>query len=123
MTDTELIFVYNANSGVFAGIKDLIHKSVSLKTYGCNLCVLTYSGVSMKQEWKDFIESLPIEATFLHKDEFAKLYPRYTMTAYPVSFKKEDGVLKEFISTDEINKQKSLERLKQLVKEKISAST
>ncbi len=117
-----IIFVYNADSGVFAGIKDLVHKSVSPKTYGCNLCGLTYGGVSMKQDWKEFIKSLPVKVTFFHKDEFTKLYPQYTTVTYPMAFKKTGRVLREFISTDEINKQKSLEQLMQLVKEKISTS-
>lgn len=116
----ELIFVYNATSGIFSGIKDLIHKSVSPKTYGCNLCGLTYTGASMKQEWGKFIESLPIKVTFLHKDEFIKQYPKYALTTYPVVFKKQDSLLKEFISVNEINQQKSLEDLKQLVQNKIS---
>lgn len=115
----ELIFIYNATSGIFAGLKDLIHKSVSPKTYGCNLCSLTYKGTSVKQEWKEFIESLPIKATFLHKDEFVKLYPRYALTIYPVVFKKQGGILKEFISANEINQQKTLDRLQKLVKDKL----
>jgi len=114
----ELIFVYNANSGVFAGLKDLIHKSVSPKTYGCNLCGLTYGGASMKQEWREFLDSLPVKVIFLHKDEFAKQYPRYAMTTYPVVFKKENGILKEFIYTDEINHQKTLDALQKLVRDK-----
>jgi len=118
--NTQLIFVYNATSGIFAGIKDLVHKSVSPKTYGCNLCGLTYSGVSMKGEWKDFVASLPIKTTFLHKDEFAKKYPQYSMTFYPSVFLKEDTTLREIISAEEINKQHDLEELKQLVNSKLS---
>lgn len=118
--DRELIFIYNADSGIFQGIKDLIHKSVSPKTYGCNLCGLTYSGAYMRQEWKKFINSLPVKTTFLHKDEFAKLYPKLAMTTYPVVFKKDGGILKEFLSTNQINKQNTLEGLKTLVKNTIA---
>ncbi|MBI2031036.1 MAG: hypothetical protein HYT08_00275 [Candidatus Levybacteria bacterium] len=117
----ELIFVYNADSGFFNSIKDLIHKSVSPKTYGCNLCGLTFSGASMKQEWREFLDSLPIRATFLHKDEFTKQYPKYAMITYPVVFKKENGILKGFIYTDEINQQKTLETLQKLVRDKMQA--
>jgi len=118
--NSNFIFVYNANSGVFEGIKDLIHKSVSPKTYGCNLCGLTFSGASMKREWREFIDNLAVKTTFLHKDEFVRKYPRYAMTTYPAVFIKIDGLLKEFISTDEINKLSDLGDLKQLVQNKIS---
>jgi len=111
----ELVFVYNADSGIFSGIKDLVHKSVSPKTYRCNLCGLTFGGISMKQEWKEFIKNLPIKVAFLHKDKFIKTYPQLASVSYPVVFKKEGKTLKEFISPDEINKQKSLEDLKKLV--------
>lgn len=111
----ELVFVYNADSGIFSGIKDLVHKSVSPKTYECNLCGLTYGGISMKQDWKEFVENLPIKVAFLHKDEFIKKYPQLASVSFPVVFKKEGKTLEEFISSDEINKQKSLEDLKKLI--------
>ncbi len=115
----ELIFVYNANSSIFSQLGDLVHKTISPKTYGCNLCGLTYSGISQKNEWKAFINTLPLKAEFLHKDEFRKKYPKYAMTFYPAVFKKEDDVLSEFISADEINKQKSLQDLENFVQKKI----
>ncbi|PIZ63013.1 hypothetical protein COY16_02980 [Candidatus Roizmanbacteria bacterium CG_4_10_14_0_2_um_filter_39_13] len=117
--NTELVFVYNADSGIFSSIKDSIHKSISPKTYGCNLCGLTYGKLSMKDEWKTFIKGLTFKTEFLHKDEFKKKYPKYAMTFYPAVFKKEGAQLFPFISADEINKQKSLEELKQLIQNKI----
>jgi len=119
----ELIFVYNANSSIFSQLGDLVHKTISPKTYGCNLCGLTYSGISQKDEWKTFINKLPLKAVFLHKDQFAKQYPRYAMTTYPVVFRKMDGLLKKFISTDEINQQKTLEALQKLVRNKFSKTS
>lgn len=117
----EIIFVYNANSSIFSQLGDLVHKTISPKTYGCNLCGLTYSGINQKNEWKTFINTLPIKAEFLHKDEFRKKYPKYAMTFYPAVFKKENGVLSEFISVDEINKQKTLVGLEKLVREGVMA--
>lgn len=116
----ELLFVYNAGSGVFAGIKDLVHKSVSPQTYGCNLCGLTYGGVSMKQDWKRFIDTLPIKVTFLHKDEFAKLYPKFAQIQLPAAFKKDGENLEEYITATEINNQHTLTDLQRLVESKIS---
>ncbi|MBI2028232.1 MAG: hypothetical protein HYT07_01350 [Candidatus Levybacteria bacterium] len=113
-----LLFVYNADSSLFNQIGDLIHKTISPKTYQCNLCGLTYSGISMKSGWKDFINSLPIKAVFLHKDEFLKQYPNMQNTNFPIAFTKQNNNLVELISTQEINQAKSLEELEKLILEK-----
>lgn len=114
-----LIFVYNAKSSIFAQALDLVHKTISPQTYQCRLCSLTYSGVSVKKEWIEFLQKTPCLAHFLHKDEFEKQYPGYAAKSYPVVFKIENGELFEFIPADEINKQESLQDLKNLVKNKI----
>ncbi len=67
-----LMFVYNADSGMFNTLSDMAHKVFSPRTYSCNLCALTHSTFSMRDEWKEFIESLGVELEFLHRDEFRK---------------------------------------------------
>lgn len=119
-SDKLVLFVYNADSSLFNQVGDLIHKTVSPKTYQCNLCGLTYSGISMKNDWKDFIRSLPIKTEFLHKDEFLKQYPDRQNITLPTAFVKEEDLLIELITTKEINQQKNLEDLKILVKDKIN---
>ena len=116
----KLIFVYNADSSLFNQIGDLIHKTISPKTYQCNLCGLTYFGVSMKDEWKDFINALSLPAEFLHRDEFLKQFPSMKDTTLPQAFIKQNANLVELISTQEINQAKNLEELKQLVQRKVS---
>lgn len=115
----KLLFVYNADSSLFNQVGDLIHKTISPQTYQCNLCTLTYSGVSLKKDWKDFINSLPIETDFLHKDEFLKQYPDKQRATFPVAFVRSDNSLTELISTQEINQQKNLVGLQNLVKTKL----
>ena len=68
----QLLFVYNASSNLFSTVTDFAHKILSPSTYQCRLCALTYGNFSIKQEWKSFIESLPVKAVFLYKDEFEK---------------------------------------------------
>jgi len=50
----KIIFVYNADSSVFAQVSDAVKKIVAPGTYQCNLCRITYGAVSMKDEWKTF---------------------------------------------------------------------
>lgn len=114
----KLIFVYNADSSFFNQIGDLIHKTVSPATYQCRLCGLTYSGVSQNRDWKTFINTLPIKADFLHKDEFTKQYPQYSSIQFPAVFLKTDKEITEFISASKINQQKTLNDLKTLVSTK-----
>ena len=70
-----LLFVYNADSGPVSAILDAVHKIVSPQTYACSLCFITYGAVSMRKEWKEYIERLPYPAEFLHRDEFRARWP------------------------------------------------
>ncbi|MBI2012249.1 hypothetical protein HYS91_05795 [Candidatus Daviesbacteria bacterium] len=116
----KLLFVYNADSSLFNQLGDLIHKTLSPKTYQCNLCGLTYSGTRMKSDWKQFVDSLPIQTEFLHKDEFFRRFPDQKSITFPIAFIQENGSLGKIISTQEINQAKNLEELKQLVQGKVS---
>jgi hypothetical protein len=78
---------------------------------------LTYGNFSIKQGWKSFIESLPVEAIFLHKDEFTH---RYKMdAALPSIFIQSNALIEKFISRYEIERCRSLEELKKLIVQKI----
>ena len=109
-----LIFVYNADSGIFNSISDTANKIISPSTYRCNLCKITYGIVNEKDEWKSFISNLPYKINFLHKNEFNKKYPN-VKEKLPAVFKILGNKTILLISADEINKCKSLSDLKKLV--------
>jgi hypothetical protein len=69
-----LIFVYNADSGVFNLAADIAHKIFSPQTYSCNLCAITHSTFRMKNEWRDYLATLKVPFEFLHADEFKAEY-------------------------------------------------
>ena len=79
----EIIFVYNAKSGILNGILDSLHKLSSPKTYPCELCQLTYGLTSMNREWKSYLRSVPYDVTFLHLDELSSDLPK---VEFPVVF-------------------------------------
>lgn len=116
-----LLFVYNADSSIFDQVKDAFHKSVFPNSYQCNLCGLTYGAVSMNNEWKEFIKKLAIKSDFLHKDEFRKNYPQLGSIELPAVFLISDITPKEIITAQEINQQKTLENLKDLVLQKVNS--
>jgi hypothetical protein len=75
MSAKKLLFVYNADSGFFGAMSDYAHKIISPNTYECNLCMITYSMMGMKKQWKEFLEEQNDDIEFLHKDEFNKSHP------------------------------------------------
>lgn len=70
-----LIFVYNANAGIVAGIMDSIHKTVSPATYECSLCAITYGAFAMDRKWKAWIKALPMPVVFHHRPDFRIAFP------------------------------------------------
>ena len=71
-----VIFVYNADSGLFNTVTDIAHKIFSPSTYSCQLCQLTHSYFSVREQWQQFLSELDYHMEFLHKDEFQEKYNR-----------------------------------------------
>ena len=103
----ELIFVYNADSGILNLVKDAAHKLLRPETYPCSLCALTYGAVSEKRRWREFRNNDKRNMRFLHKDEFeAEFGERYE---YPVVLKQysssgETRMLSVLLDQKELNK-------------------
>jgi hypothetical protein len=110
----QLVFVYNADSGMFNTLTDIAHKVFSPQTYECNLCAISHSYLSERSEWKEFIEELGVECEFLHRDEFLKKYTSEEKT-FPVILELVDGALKPSLSTDKINACKTMDDLKEAI--------
>ena len=115
---TKLIFVYNADSGLFNSLSDTAHKLFSPETYSCNLCAITYGSLGMKKEWKEFLNSINIPMEFLHRNE---LTDKYGINSFdlPVILIKENGTPQVLINSELINACKSIDDLKELIKSKV----
>ncbi len=109
-----LIFVYNADSGVFNALTDVAHKVFSPQTYPCNLCAITHSTLGMRKEWKLFLDSLDRPLEFLHADE---LKIRYGMAdiLLPIIFEKEGEKMEMLVNAELINTCRTINDLKQLI--------
>ena len=114
-----LLFVYNADSTFFAQVSDFTHKLIAPKTYGCNLCMITYGLFEMKGEWKEFLDTLSQRKIFLHRDEFVKKYSSYARVQLPAIFVISNGVVNELVSAQEINHEKAIAGLKKLLLAKL----
>lgn len=120
MDKPTLIFVYNADSGFVNTLLDIGHKIVSPQTYSCNLCAITHSTFSMRDEWKNFVADLGVPVEFLHRDELAQRHGLRDVKL-PAIFRKAGNGLQEWITQEEINRCTSIEELKRLVEQKLKA--
>ncbi|MGF1600563.1 MAG: GTPase [Thermosynechococcaceae cyanobacterium] len=106
---TQLIFVYNADSGGLNTLFDIAHKVVAPETYSCSLCMLTHGVLSERTAWKVFRESSSIPMTFLHRDEFEKLYE--PQPSYPVVLHEQEDQLEILLTTEALQELPTVEAL------------
>jgi hypothetical protein len=122
MSKIKLLFVYNADSGLFNTVTDIAHKLLSPKTYACNLCSITHGVFSVRESWLKFLEELDAECEFLHKDEFLKVNPDIS-DSLPAIFKMENNQPEIFLDAENINKLASVDDLRQAIMDKFYLDT
>jgi hypothetical protein len=113
-----LVFVYNAEGGLFNALSDMAHKIFSPETYQCNLCALTHGSFRMRRSWKQFLGSLEAKPEFLHADELREGYGLRDVPL-PAIFQKRDGVLEPLIDSSKINACRTLDDLERLITESL----
>jgi len=116
----KVIFVYNADSGLFNLLSDMAHKVISPDTYNCQLCRLTHGHFGMRDQWHDYLQTLDSEIEFLHRDEFIKKYPEHD-AELPALFICRENVIELLVAASTISSCSTMEMLIQQVNEKISA--
>ena len=109
-----LIFVYNADSGLFNTVIDIAHKILSPETYACDLCALTHDTFKVREDWVKFLKTLNADCAFLHRDEFRALYSQADV-ALPAVFKKTSDGLEPWIDAEALRKCASLNDLKHVL--------
>jgi len=115
-----IVFVYNADSGLFNTLTDIAHKIFSPQTYECNLCAITYGNFAIRDEWRQFLETLDTGLEFLHRDELLRDYGRADVKL-PAIFRKSAAGLQLWITAEEINGCRELAELQRLIAGKLAA--
>ena len=110
-----LIFVYNAQSGVFNSLIDYFHKMISPSTYECSLCSLTYNNYGQVKAWKQFIRSLNIPIYFKYSDHLSEI-GLDKKTKLPIVVNIDLNVV---ASEEEINACKTIDDLIEVIRKKI----
>ena len=117
-TKPTLVFVYNAESGLFNTLSDVAHKMFAPQTYACNLCALTHSTFRMRREWREFLQSLDARLEFLHADELRDRYG-LTQLSLPSILRRRGATLEELIDAAAINSCRTMDDLKRLIIERM----
>ena len=110
-----LVFVYNADSGVFNTLADIAHKLISPASYQCNLCNLTHGYFNMRDVWIEFLHDLESDVEFLHRDEYIRQYGESEI-GLPAIFVKESEQLKLWIDKEVINQVASTDELMEMIR-------
>lgn len=112
-----LIFVYNAESGMFNKMADWAHKALSPESYQCSLCLLTHHNFGIKNKWQEFIDSLPHDVKFQYKNAETAL-PSHA-GSYPKIYLVKAGKRSTLLSKETINKIEDLDDLIREVSRKL----
>ncbi len=115
-----LVFVYNADSGLFNLLTDIAHKIFSPQTYDCNLCAVTHDKFGIKDEWRQYLKTLDAPVEFLHADEFKAKYRTGDTEKLPAIFRLENGQLNLAIDSNAINVCRNIDDLKRIINAQIS---
>jgi hypothetical protein len=115
-----LILVYNANGGVLNGLRDSLWKAFRPSTYPCSLCALTFGWFAMHQPWRGFLDSLPHEKEYLHKDEIGAAYPAPSIALPAILMAEGDAQPKVLVSAAELDALPDLDALIALVGERLA---
>ncbi len=96
-----LLFVYNADSGLFNTLSDIAHKLLSPHTYACDLCRLTHGYLRERAAWRDFLAGLGRPCLFRHRDQLAE-WPELAGEAFPAVFRRLGGRWRRCLGPAEI---------------------
>lgn len=117
-----LLIVYNADGGVLNALKDAVWKIVSPVTYPCSLCALTYGAVSMRAAWRRYLDGLPMETIFHHRDDFAASYLEHGVALPAILVRYGEDAPRIVISAEELNAMESLDILIAAMKDRLATA-
>ena len=115
-----LMFVYNAKGGLLSALGDMVHKIVSPATYPCSLCALTYGAVSMRVDWRRFLDRTGLPMLFLYRDEFRSQLDDRDLPLPAILLGGDAGPPQVLVSAAELDALPDLPALIALVRERLA---
>ncbi len=115
-----ILIVYNADGGILSAVKDAVHKVVAPASYPCSLCAITYGAVSMRDDWRRFLNTLSDEVTFHHRDDFARDFPSINAPLPAIFHSRNGEPPRVLVSNLELDQIKGLAALIALMRERLA---
>lgn len=97
-----ILFVYNAEAGLFHALADTAHKLLRPETYACRLCAVTHGLAGEKRAWRAYLDGLDRPLRFHHRADFRTAHPEWVREPLPAVFLDQDGSLTPLLSAAEI---------------------
>lgn len=116
-----LLFVYNADSGLWNAALDTLHKIASPSTYACRLCAVSYGLLGMRKAWAETIRALPLPVRFLHRDEFEAAFPGSGQALPAILVARPHG-LEPLVPAADFEAVETLEALQALLADRLAAA-
>ena len=107
----QLIFIYNSDSGLFNTLSDIGHKLFSPDSYACSLCAITHGVFKEKAQWREFVNELEVDCTFMHRDQFIEHYPNQ-LEQFPAVLIKQGEQWSLCLSAQELKQCKTVSELR-----------
>lgn len=116
-----LVFIWNADAGMFNAVRDSLHKWISPETYSCRLCQLTHGLSSAHRAWRNFLKEFERPAYFYYRDTFKKTGIAVPFPiSYPLILELHQGQWRAFLTSGDLEEITTLEALIECMKTKIS---
>jgi hypothetical protein len=75
---------------------------------------------SEREDWRQFIESLPVSSEFLHRDDFKQRYPEWVHLDLPVLLLLRDNEVSVLLDQERIAACQSVEELSESIQQKLA---
>ena len=119
-TNTRLMIVYNADSGILNALAHAVHKAIRPSTYPCSLCALTYGAVSMRRQWRHFLSGLRMDKVFHHRDDFSRTFPGHSFALPAILISENGNPLRILVSNETLDRIHDVEQLIAVVEERLA---
>ena len=106
---TLFFFIYNANNNSPSVVRDFFYKTLSSRTYPCQLCKLTYETFTKKQKWTNYLSNLNYKYEFIYKNDMGQL--RYSDDIFPIILIGNYENNEVLVSSEELNACTSIDKL------------
>ena len=114
-----LLLIYNADSGLLNSARESLFKVFAPSKVSCSLCALTHGLLTVKSDWRLFLDSLPLAIDEYHRDEFAEAFPDLDIALPAIMVAVGENEPNVLIAAHEIDAMSHLDQLSERVQDRL----